>query len=462
MAEIPNDNQSDKSHSSQVPLHRRIAENLTKQVTMGQIKPGQKLPSERRIAHRFGASRGTVRTALQHLEQAGLITRRDRRSAVVAIRRDIKPYIRIACSSGRILKLLRHLGDLQLLPPRCHLQLLDLQQGGAIGELLAQPSSGADVLFCDMEYVKGLRRQKEIFYPLPQQLTTDTGIRESLSQTFSDDGQYLSIPLSVSAMVLYYNKATFRDSQKEPPQPSQPWSWEQLTETAEHFTSEGRYGFQFRPTFGHLSSLMSRQGGELYQTNGTVAAHRSVTFERTLQFAYKLLHESKVSPVLAKVDQINLFAQRRCAMAMDGFDMFGRYREQLGDDLGVTALPGHARGGSITGGIAVSALAGVENTQPIEDLLRALLNAKTQLVLAEIGAGLPVRSDLLNPSALQEIDIPLEVSEIFLAEAQDFQNANMPENLEHKLTVENLFLELWLGLDNIDSICQRFEESANT
>ena len=106
----------------------------------------------------------------------------------------------------------------------------------------------------------------------------------------------------------------------------------------------------------------------------------------------------------------------------------------------------------------MSALAGVENTQPIEDLLRALLNAKTQLVLAKTGAGLPVRSDLLNPSALQEIDIPSEVSEIFLTEARDFQNANMPENLEHKLTVENLFLELWLGLDNIDSICQRFKE----
>ncbi|MCK5270213.1 MAG: hypothetical protein KAJ46_05480 [Sedimentisphaerales bacterium] len=162
----------------------------------------------------------------------------------------------------------------------------------------------------------------------------------------------------------------------------QQWSWEQLTETAEHFTSDGKYGFQFRPTFAHLSSLMSRQGGELYQTNG----------------------------------------------------------------------------GSITGRIAVSALAGVENTQPIEDMLRALLNPKTQLVLARAGAGLPVRSDLLNPSALQEIDIPLEVSEIFLTEARDFQNANMPENLEHKLTVENLFLELWLGLDNIDSICQRFKE----
>jgi len=455
MTEIPDNNQSDKSCPSQVPLHRQIAENLTKQVTMGQIKPGQKLPSERRIAHRFGASRGTVRTALQHLEQAGLITRRDRRSAVVAIRRDIKPYIRIACGNSRILKLLRHLGDLQLLPPRCHLQLLDLQQSGVIGELLVQPSSGADILFCDMEYVHGLRHQKEIFYPLPQQLTTDTGIRESLSQTFSDDGQYLSVPLSASAMVLYYNKALFRDSQKEPPQA---WSWEQLTETAEHFTSDGKYGFQFRPTFAHLSSLMSRQGGELYKANGTVAAGSSATFEQTLRFAYKLLHESKVSPVLAKVDQINLFAQRRCAMAMDGFDMFGHYREQLGDDLGVTALPGHANGGSITGGIAVSALAGVENTQPIEDLLRALLNAKTQLVLAKAGAGLPVRSDLLNPSALQEIDIPLEVSEIFLTEARDFQNANMPENLEHKLTVENLFLELWLGLDNIDSICRRFEE----
>ena len=65
----------------QAPLHRRIAESLSNQVSGGALKPGEKLASERQIARQFQASRATVRTALQNMEQAGLITRRERRSA---------------------------------------------------------------------------------------------------------------------------------------------------------------------------------------------------------------------------------------------------------------------------------------------------------------------------------------------------------------------------------------------
>ncbi len=103
------------------PLHRQIAENLSNQVSSGKLKPGERLPSERQIANQFQASRATVRTALQHLKQVGLITRRERRSAVVSIRRDITPYLRIACSNPRLIHLFSRLGELQLLPPRCQL-----------------------------------------------------------------------------------------------------------------------------------------------------------------------------------------------------------------------------------------------------------------------------------------------------------------------------------------------------
>lgn len=135
-----------------VALHRLIAENLSNQVSTGKLKPGQKLPSERQIARQYQASRATVRTALQHLEQEGLITRRERRSAVVAIRRNITPYVRIACSHPRLVHLLGRLGEMQLLPPRCQVQLFDLQQSGAFGQLVSRPASGADVLICDLEY----------------------------------------------------------------------------------------------------------------------------------------------------------------------------------------------------------------------------------------------------------------------------------------------------------------------
>ena len=91
-------NSENQSGVVQAPLHRRIAESLSHMVSSGKLRPGDKLPSERQIARQFRASRATVRTALSHLEQSGLINRRERRSAIVSIRRDVTPYLRIACS----------------------------------------------------------------------------------------------------------------------------------------------------------------------------------------------------------------------------------------------------------------------------------------------------------------------------------------------------------------------------
>jgi len=325
MAGKRHNDQSSESNTLQVALHRRIAEKLTNQITNGELKPGQKLPSERRIAHQFKGSRATVRTALQHLEQAGLITRRDRRSAVVSIHRNLTPSFRIACSNGRLVHLFRQLNQKQLLPPRCQLQLLDLQQSGVISNFLAQPAISADILICEQEYVNGFRDAKDIFVHLPKNVINEAEIHKTISLAFSQDGQHLAIPLSISPMVLYYNQALIREFNMDTP--SESWDWNQLDQIAQKCLSGGRYGFQFRPCFEHLACIAARRGDQLYQSNGKIAAH-SPSFESTLRFIHHLLYESKVSPILAKVDQFDLFAQHRCAMAMDGFDLYPKVDKQ--------------------------------------------------------------------------------------------------------------------------------------
>jgi len=76
----------------------------------------------------------------------------------------------------------------------------------------------------------------------------------------------------------------------------------------------------------------------------------------------------------------------------------------------------------------------------------------------QIGGGLPVRTDLLNVETLESLEITQDEIQIFLTELKSCKPASQPFNVEHKRAVENLFLELWLGLDNIESICRRFKE----
>lgn len=64
-------------------LHASIAEALRAEIVSGSLPAGAALPSEARLCERFGASRGTVRTALSSLAHEGLIDRGQGRSPVV-------------------------------------------------------------------------------------------------------------------------------------------------------------------------------------------------------------------------------------------------------------------------------------------------------------------------------------------------------------------------------------------
>ncbi|MFD7627017.1 GntR family transcriptional regulator [Streptomyces sp. NPDC059851] len=69
-----------------VPKYQRIAAALWQELEDGVHGPGGRLPSERTLAARHGVNRQTVRAALQHLREAGLIVteRRGTRAALPA------------------------------------------------------------------------------------------------------------------------------------------------------------------------------------------------------------------------------------------------------------------------------------------------------------------------------------------------------------------------------------------
>ncbi len=447
--------QSGSSTVTHAPLHRRIAENLNNRIVGGELMPGKKLPSERQIAHQFTASRATVRTALQHLEQEGLITRRDRRSAVVATRRDVRPSLRMAFSSPCLLSLFGSLGEKQILPTRSQLQLLDMRNDRSISQLVTMPASGADVVIGGIEYARTISNQEQFIDKLPKSITEDVEILDPLKAMFVSEGSYSAVPLGVSPMVLFYNRATMRDIQVEMPRGN--WHWDRLVQIAKQATVNGNYGFQIRPTFGDISTLMTCFGGEMYTAEGTSAAASMPAFETAIRFVSDLIHESKVTPPLVSTRDIDLFADGRCAMTIGSFPMYKRYREKLGADLGVATLPG-AKPLRVGQGYSLMMVQGVDNLQPIGDLLRNLLRNDTQAMLVEEGVALPARKGVLTRELLFAAHLDEEAVGVFDSEMANIKPVNMPASLESQKEVEKLMLELWMGLDNIDSISYRFKQ----
>ena len=58
------------------PKYRRIADSLAEDILAGRLKAGDQIPSERVIAEEYGISRMTVRQALRHLADRGMVEAR--------------------------------------------------------------------------------------------------------------------------------------------------------------------------------------------------------------------------------------------------------------------------------------------------------------------------------------------------------------------------------------------------
>jgi len=73
--------------SAKLPLYAQVAERLRALIDNDGLTPGSALPSESELQRRFRVSRATVRQALQELELAGAIERRQGRGTFVAVPR---------------------------------------------------------------------------------------------------------------------------------------------------------------------------------------------------------------------------------------------------------------------------------------------------------------------------------------------------------------------------------------
>ncbi|HET7396921.1 MAG TPA: FadR/GntR family transcriptional regulator [Intrasporangium sp.] len=63
-------------HVRPVRLYERIVEQVEDAIVRGELRPGERLPSERELVSQFGTSRSTVREALRVLESNGLVRSR--------------------------------------------------------------------------------------------------------------------------------------------------------------------------------------------------------------------------------------------------------------------------------------------------------------------------------------------------------------------------------------------------
>ena len=124
-----------------VPLHARVAADLRDQIVHGALPEGGSLPSEAQLVERYGASRGTVRAALQALRREGLIVGGQGRRPVVRGGVLGQPFESLLSFSAWVEAMGRHPGQRTIemarrAASREAAEALDLEPGAPVIEVL--------------------------------------------------------------------------------------------------------------------------------------------------------------------------------------------------------------------------------------------------------------------------------------------------------------------------------------
>jgi len=101
-------------------LYEQLAEKLRDQIVKGELKLGQKLPTEREIAAQYGVSRNVVREAVRTLANDGLVQARQGSGVYVAdgASRALSDSIELAITLGDATRKFGHLTEIrQLVEP---------------------------------------------------------------------------------------------------------------------------------------------------------------------------------------------------------------------------------------------------------------------------------------------------------------------------------------------------------
>jgi len=93
------------NHTDATPLYVQLKQDLFQQMNLGQLKPGQPIPSERSLCAKYRISRTTVRQALSEMINAGILSRKQGKGTFVIERRVNQGLVRIVNFERTVLEL---------------------------------------------------------------------------------------------------------------------------------------------------------------------------------------------------------------------------------------------------------------------------------------------------------------------------------------------------------------------
>jgi len=170
---------------------------------------------------------------------------------------------------------------------------------------------------------------------------------------FARGSAQYAAPIDFTPIVLYYNRAHFREAGIEPPRGA--WSYDQFLAAAQELTQEGRFGLEMPNWIPGWITWLWNDGGDVLDPSGREGSgwFDGEASVRALQWIADLFLVHKVAPTLSEAEAtgVDYFAKGKAAMQVSGHWELVGLQNASGikmEDIGVMPVPSRSGGGSVT------------------------------------------------------------------------------------------------------------------
>jgi len=226
--------------------------------------------------------------------------------------------------------------------------------------------------------------------------------------TATYNGQIWSMPFSLSNIVLYYNRALFRDAGLDPDDP--PATWERLAASAAAVTADtdgdgqiDRWGLSFplqanQGAVYYWFAFLWQAGGEIFTDDFAASRFQEAPGVAALAF-WQSLVEAGSMPLAPPEEG---FEKGQIGMTLASSAHLSRYALALGEDLGVAPLAAGAAGKATgVGGANLAIMADCENKQAAWTFVQWMTSPEVNLRWSTGSGYLPLRRSVVASEAYQ-------------------------------------------------------------
>jgi multiple sugar transport system substrate-binding protein len=236
-------------------------------------------------------------------------------------------------------------------------------------------------------------------------------------EAFTYDGNLQCMPQNISSLVVYYNKALFKEAGLK--RPADDWSWPEFRDYAMALTNGEVDGLGIEPSVIRAAPFVWSNGGEI--VDDTDSPTRFVLDEpaarEALQFVVDLIRRDRVAPTEEEVTAQDLetrFMTGKLGMLLSSRRDTPAFREVTGLDWDVAALPTAEQPAGILHSDGYCISAGSEQVEAAAEFVTFATGPEGQTITALAGRTVPSLRRVAESGAFLDPSQAPAHSEVFI------------------------------------------------